>query len=342
MNYRTLGRTGLKVSELCLGAMTFGSNFYNIGEVDQQGANELVSRALDGGINFFDTADVYSFGESEEVLGRAFDTLGTPRDDVVIATKVRGPMSAEAAQGTGDINNVGLSRKHIMAGVENSLRRLGTDHIDLYQVHGWDVATPMEETLRALDDLVRSGKVRYVGCSNWPARHLARALALCEQRDWARFISLQAYYALAGRDLEHELLPLANEQGLGVMPWSPLAGGYLSGKFRRDQTAPEGARRADFDFPPVDRERVFDAIELMETIAGENSATIPQIALAWLLHQPAVSSVIIGAKKMSQLDDNLGAVDVKLSADQLARLDEVTRPAAIYPAWMVERQNANR
>lgn len=342
MKYRSLGRTGLKVSELCLGTMTFGSRFYNIGEVDQKGANELVSRALDAGVNFFDTADVYSYGESEEALGQAFKTLGTPRDEVVIATKVRSPMSQAAAAGEGDVNNVGLSRKHIMAGVEHSLKRLGTDHIDLYQVHGWDVATPLEETLRALDDLVRDGKVRYVGCSNWPARHLARALAICEAHDWARFVSLQAYYALAGRDVEHELLPLAEEQGLGVMPWSPLAGGLLSGKFRRDQAAPEGARRTEFDFPPVDRERVFDAIEVMEAIAGEAGATIPQVALAWLLARPAVASVIIGAKKMSQLDDNLGAVDVELSAEQLARLNEVTRPAEIYPEWMVARQNANR
>lgn len=342
MRYRQLGNTGLKVSELCMGTMTFGSNFYNIAEVGQNDANQLVKRALDAGINFFDTADVYSRGESESVLGHAFKALGTNRDDVVIATKVRSPMSAEAAQGSGDVNNVGLSRKHIVRSVEASLKRLDTDHIDLYQVHGWDIRTPLEETLRALDDLVRQGKVLYVGCSNWPARHIARALTLSETHDWARFVSLQAYYALAGRDLEHELLPLAQEQGLGVMPWSPLAGGFLTGKFRRGQAAPEGTRRKDFDFPPVDRERVYDAIELLETIAGEANATIPQIALAWLLAQPAVSSVIIGAKKMHQLEDNLKAVDVTLTSDQLERLDAVTRPDALYPAWMVERQNANR
>lgn len=342
MKYRQLGQSGLTVSELCMGTMTFGSNFYNIGEVDQNGADQLVQRALDAGINFFDTADVYSFGESEEVLGRALKSAGAARDEIVIATKVRNPMSPAAGAGTGDINNRGLSRKHIMASVESSLKRLGTDHIDLYQVHGWDRNTPVEETLRALDDLVRDGKVLYLGCSNWTARHLARALALCDANGWSRFVSLQAYYALAGRDLEHELYPLADEQGLGIMPWSPLAGGFLSGKFRRDQAAPEGSRRTDFDFPPVDRERMFDAVDVMEAVAGETGATIPQIALAWLLAKPAVSSVIVGAKKLNQLDDNLQAVNIELSADQMARLDDVTAPTPQYPAWMVERQNGRR
>ena len=342
MQYRTLGRTGLKVSELCLGTMTFGTNFLNIAEVGQDDANTLVARALEAGVNFFDTADVYSFGESEQVLGRALKTLGTDRDKIVLATKVRGPMSPEAGQGSADVNNVGLSRKHIKASVEASLKRLETDHIDLYQVHGWDIRAPLEETLRALDDLVREGKVPYIGCSNWPARHIARALALADARGWERFVSLQAYYALAGRDLEHELLPLSVEQGLGVLPWSPLAGGMLSGKFRRDQQDPEGARRTDFDFPPVDRERVFDAVDVLEAVAAELDATIPQVALAWLLAQPAVSSVIIGANKMSQLDDNLQAVDLTLTADQLERLDAVTRPNPIYPSWMVERQNSGR
>lgn len=342
MHYRRLGNTGLEVSELCLGAMTFGSAFMNIGEVDQSGANRLVQRALEAGVNFFDTADVYSYGESEELLGRALKEAKAGRDEVVIATKVRSPMSKAAAEGTGDINNVGLSRKHIMTGVEASLKRLGTDHIDLYQVHGWDIRTPMEETLRALDDLVRQGKVLYVGCSNWPARHLAIAVTLAEERGWSRFVSLQAYYALAGRDLEHELLPLAAEEGLGVLPWSPLAGGFLTGKFRRGKPAPEGARRTDFDFPPIDRERAYDAVDVLEEIGGEVGASIPQVALAWLLTRPAVSSVIIGAKKMDQLEDNLGATDVKLEAKHIERLDEVTRPAEIYPAWMVRRQNTGR
>ncbi len=339
MQYRNLGRTGLKVSELCLGTMTFGSNFRNIAEVDQRDADQLVERALEAGVNFFDTADMYSMGESESILGQAFKNLGVDRDKVVIATKLRAPMSTEAAKGTGDVNNVGLSRKHIMASIDASLKRLGTDHIDLYQVHGWDKSTPLEETLKAFDDLVRSGKVLYPGCSNWPARHLARALTICEYRDWAQFVSLQAYYALAGRDLEYELLPLAREQGLGVMPWSPLAGGMLSGKFRRDQAGPEGARRTDFNFPPVD-ERVYDAVDALEAVAGEIGASIPQVALAWTLRQRGVASTIIGANKLSQLEDNLGAVDVTLSDDQLERLNDVTKPAPQYPHWMVARQNS--
>jgi len=342
MQYRQLGSTGLKVSPLCLGTMTFGSNFINIAEVGQQDADRMVARAWEAGVNFFDTADVYSMGESEQILGQALKNNRIDRDQAVIATKVRGPMSRAAAEGGGDPNNLGLSRKHIMAACEASLRRLGTDHIDLYQVHGWDVRTDLDEILRALDDLVRQGKVLYTGCSNWPARHLARALALAETRGLERFVSLQAYYALAGRDLEHELLPLCREQGLGVLPWSPLAGGFLSGKFRRDTAGPEDARRSGFDFPPVDRERVYDAVDKLEEVAGETGSSIPRAALAWLLAQPGVSSVIIGAKRMEQLEDNLAAADLALSEDQLRRLDDVTRPEAIYPEWMVERQNASR
>ncbi|MGD2063587.1 MAG: aldo/keto reductase [Nitrospirota bacterium] len=342
MNYRQLGHTGLKVSELCLGTMTFGSNFFNIAEVGQEEATRMVARALEAGVNFFDTADMYSYGESEEILGNAFKALGVDRHAVVIATKVRSPMSQAAMDGSGDPNNVGLSRKHVMAAVEGSLRRLGTDHIDLYQVHGWDHRTPMEETLRALDDLVRQGKVRYLGCSNWSARHLARALAVSEARGWERFISLQAYYALVGRDLEHELLPLSAEAGLGVLPWSPLAGGFLGGRIRRGQGPPADTRRAGFDFPPIDEEHGYDAIDALEAVANELQATIPQVALAWLLSRPAVSSVIIGAKRMDQLDDNLGATRVQLSTEQITRLSETTAPPALYPEWMVERQNAGR
>ena len=226
MKYRVLGRTGLKVSELCLGTMTFGENFFNIAVVDQTAANQMVARSLDAGINFFDTADVYSYGESETVLGQALKESAGARDQVIVATKVRSAMSDAATAGTGDVNNVGLSRQHIFSSIEHSLSRLGTDYVDLYQVHGWDVLTPLEETLRALDDLVRQGKVRYVGCSNWSARHLMKALVLAEAKDWAGFVSLQAYYSLVGRDLEHELLPLCREEGIGVLPWSPLSGGY--------------------------------------------------------------------------------------------------------------------
>ena len=342
MNYRRLGQTGLKVSELCLGTMTFGTNFYNIASVDQTIANCMVARSLEAGVNFFDTADVYSYGESEESLGRAIKEANARRDSVVIATKVRSAMSEAASSGTNDVNNVGLSRQHIMAACEASLRRLGTDYIDLYQVHGWDVLTPVEETLRALDDLVRQGKVRYLGCSNWSARHLAKALCTSEAHDWERFVSLQAYYSLVGRDLEHELLPLCREEGLGVLVWSPLAGGFLSGKYRRDNPNPEGARRTGFDFPPVDRERGFDAIDALDQIAGQRGLTVAQVALSWLLAQPGVASIIIGANKMTQLEDNLKAVDAQLSTEEIERLSATTTPPLLYPQWMINLQNEGR
>lgn len=339
MKYKRLGNTGLKVSTICLGTMTFGSSFYNIGEVDQDLANNIVKRSWDAGVNFFDTADVYSRGESEHILGRAIKDLGIDRKKTVIATKVRGPMSDEAAEGKGDVNNVGLSRKHIMESVEGSLERLGTDYIDLYQIHGVDRTTPIEETLSALNDLVRRGKVHYIGCSNLTVRQLAKALEISRAKGWATFSSLQAYYSVAGRDLEYELLPLCREEGLGVLPWSPLAGGFLTGKFRRDKEAPENARRKDFDFPPVDKEEAYDVVEVMDEIAESKGASIPQVALAWLLHQKGVTSVIIGAKKMSQLEDNLGAVDLKLSTDEFNQIANVTTPESIYPQWMVKRMN---
>lgn len=342
MNYRTLGKTGLKVSELCLGAMTFGTRFFNIASVDQVGANAMVARALEAGVNFFDTADVYSYGESEEILARAIKEAGAARTSVVIATKVRGAMSEAAMSGAGDVNNVGLSRQHIIASCEASLKRLATDYIDLYQVHGWDKLTPIEETLRALDDLVRQGKVRYIGCSNWAARQLMKAVTLADERGWERFVSLQAYYSLVGRDLEYELLPLCREEGLGVLPWSPLSGGFLTGKYRRDNPTPEGARRSGFDFPPIDEERGFDAIDVLDAIAKEKGASIAQVALAWLLKQRGVSSVIIGANKMSQLEDNLKAAQIELSDEEVERLSATTAPRALYPQWMIERQNAGR
>ncbi|MGH9470590.1 MAG: aldo/keto reductase [Terriglobia bacterium] len=342
MKYRKLGVTGLKVSELCLGAMTFGSSFFNIGVVDQQGANEMVTAALESGVNFFDTADVYSYGQSEELLGKALKQSGARRDAVVIATKVRSPMSNAAMNGSGDLNNVGLSRQHIMTGCEASLRRLGVDYIDLYQVHGWDAATPMEESLRALDDLVRQGKVLYLGCSNWAARHLMKALYLARASGWSRFASLQAYYSLVGRDLEHELLPLCREEGLAVLPWSPLSGGFLTGKFRRNSAKPGDARRAKFEFPPIDPERSFDAVDALDAVAHEGGVSIAQAALAWALAQPGITSVIIGANKMSQLSENLKAPEVRLNAEQLSRLSASAVPRPLYPQWMMEMQNAGR
>lgn len=342
MQYRRLGKSGLKVSEICLGTMTFGENFYNIGVLNQADADRMVRRSLDAGVNFFDTADAYSFGESEEILGLAVKNAPVRRDEIIIATKVRSAMSAEAMNGSGDPNNVGLSRHHVLAACDASLGRLGTDYIDLYQVHGWDVLTPMEETLRALDDLVRQGKVRYLGCSNWSARHLAKAIQLGDNHDWECFVALQAYYSLVGRDLEHELLPLCREEGLGVLPWSPLSAGFLSGKYRRSDPRPAGARRTGFQFPPVDEARGFEAVDVLEAIAKERTATVAQVALAWLLARPDVTSIIIGANKLSQLEENLGATEVRLSPEELERLSETTKPPTLYPQWMIEHQNMGR
>jgi aryl-alcohol dehydrogenase-like predicted oxidoreductase len=342
MKYNLLGNTGLKVSELCLGTMTFGENFYGIAVVQQAGANEMVARAIDAGINFFDTADVYSYGQSESVLGQALKDAHVQRDKVLVATKVRSAMSEGATAGSSDVNNVGLTRQHIFASVEQSLRRLQTDYIDLYQVHGWDLLTPVEETLRALDDLVRQGKVRYIGCSNWAARQLMKALILSRAHDWAGFVSLQAYYSLVGRDLEHELLPLCREENVAVLPWSPLSGGFLSGKYRRDNPNPEGARRSGFQFPPIDEERGFDAIAALDQIAKDKQVSVAQVALAWLLAQPGVTSVIIGANKMTQLEDNLKAAALELSPADIEVLSATTEPRTLYPQWMIERQNEGR
>ncbi|NNB99694.1 aldo/keto reductase [Corallococcus exiguus] len=334
MHYRPLGRTGLFVSELCFGAMTFGGEGYwkNIGQQGQSEADALVGRCLDAGINFFDTANVYSYGQSEELLGKA---LAEKRSQVVLATKVRGRM------GPGQ-NETGLSRYHIFDSVHASLKRLGTDHIDLLQIHGYDVATPLEETLRALDDLVSQGKVRYLGASNLAAWQLMKALGLSDHRGLSRFESLQAYYSIAGRDLERELVPLMKDQQVGLMVWSPLAGGFLSGKYRRNAEGPEGARRTTFDFPPVDRERAYNAIDVMDEVAKETGTTVARVALAWLLHQPHVTTVILGAKTQAQLEDNLAASELRLSAEQLSKLDAVSKLPPEYPGWMVERQNADR
>ncbi|MCB1495544.1 MAG: aldo/keto reductase [Bauldia sp.] len=337
MRYNKLGGTGLLVSEICLGTMTFGGKgFWNaIGEVDQSLADRIVAGAADAGVNFIDTADVYSEGISEEITGRAIANSGRPRSDFVLATKVHGAM------GEGP-NDRGGSRAHIMDGVKASLKRLGTDHIDLYQMHGLDLATPIEETMRALDDLVRAGHVRYIGVSNWPAWPIMKAQGAADRRGWTRLASLQAYYTIAGRDLEREIAPLLRDQEVGLMVWSPLAGGLLSGKFDRDGNGPEGSRRANFDFPPIDRDRAFACIDAMRPIAEAHGVSVARIAIAWLLHQPVVTSVIIGAKNADQLDDNIAAVDVRLSAEELETLDAVSALPPEYPGWMVERQNATR
>jgi aryl-alcohol dehydrogenase-like predicted oxidoreductase len=338
MHYRPLGRTGQFVSEICFGTMTFhgGSGFWKaIGTVEQKGANALMERALAAGVNFIDTADVYSEGQSEVILGQSLRDLKVAREDVIIATKVRG------RTGPGP-NAVGLSRGHIMDQIAGSLKRLGLDYVDLYQIHGFDAVTPIEETLRALDDCVSRGLVRTIGCSNLTAWQIMKALGISERRGFARFETVQAYYTIAGRDLEREVLPLVEDQGLGVMVWSPLAGGLLSGKFARDGKGPEGSRRAVFDFPPVERERAFDVVDAMRPIAKAHDVSVARVALAWLLQRKGVMSVIIGAKTVEQLDDNLDAAKLALSAEEIAALDKVSAPRPEYPGWMLGRQGEGR
>ena len=338
MRMRKLGNTGLLVSEVCLGAMTFatGEGMWSaIGRMDQSTADALVRQALDAGVNFFDTANVYSAGQSEVMLGQALRNAGAARDRYVLATKVLG------RTGSGP-NQLGLSRYHIMQALDASLERLKLDHVDLYQIHGRDPLTPIEETLEALNDCVRSGKVRYIGVSNHAAWQIAQALGISARRGWARFESVQAYYSLAGRDLEREIVPLAQDERLAILPWSPLAGGLLSGKFNREGKGPEGARRSSFDFPPVDRERTFRVIDAMRPIGERHGVSVARVALAWLLHQPHVTSVIIGAKTREQLADNLAASELQLDASELAALGEVSALPREYPGWMLERMTGER
>ncbi|MEA1648760.1 aldo/keto reductase [Nitrospirillum sp. BR 11164] len=338
MKYKTLGNTGLLVSQLCLGTMTFsdGTGVYeHIGNVDQSGADELVKASIDAGINFFDTADVYSAGASERTLGQSFKNLGIPRHEVVLATKVYSRMG----QGR---NDVGASRGHIMDAVEASLRRLQTDHIDLYQIHATDTLTPVEETLRALDDLVRQGKVRYLGVSNWQAWRIATALGASARLNLERFNTLQAYYSIAGRDLERDLKPLLEAEKMGLLVWSPLAGGLLSGKFSRENQSPAGSRRSSFDFPIVDKERAWNVIDALKPIAAAHGCSPARIALAWLLAKPVVTSVIVGAKRLSQLEDNIAAADIVLSDDEIAALDAVSELPPEYPGWMLATQGSDR
>ena len=337
MKYNMLGNTGLKVSELCLGTMTFGGGegmWKAIGQLTQKEVNELIKISVDGGINFIDTANVYSEGISEEMTGKAIRDLGLNREELVIATKVRGKM------GEGP-NQSGLTRKHILHQAEESLKRLNVDYIDLYQIHGFDALTPWEETLSALDILVKHGKVRYIGCSNLAAWQLMKALSVSEREKFEKFVSLQAYYTIAGRDLERELIPLLLDQKTGLMVWSPLAGGLLSGKYDRDGKS-DGGRRANFDFPPVNKEKAFDILDVLKPMAEEKNTSVAELSLAWLLQQKAVSTVIIGAKKTSQLKDNLKSVDVKFTDEELKKLDEISKLTPEYPGWMLERQGGDR
>ncbi len=337
MKYNLLGNTGLKVSELCLGTMTFGGRgmWTAIGTLPQEQVNVLVKQSVEGGINFIDTANVYSEGLSEQMTGQAIRDLGLKRDDLVIATKVRGKM------GEGP-NSSGLTKKHILQQADESLQRLNMDYIDLYQIHGFDPITPLEETLETLDLLVKNGKVRYIGCSNLAAWQIMKALGISALNHLSKFVSLQAYYTIAGRDLEREIVPLLLDQKLGLMVWSPLAGGLLSGKYNRNSEAKEGGRRVNFDFPPVNKNKAFDIIDVMQKIAEAKQVTVAQIALAWLLHQPAVSTVIIGANKPEQLTDNLNSVEISFTEDELNKLNEVSKLAPEYPGWMIERQGADR
>jgi len=339
MRYRKFGNTGLFVSELCLGTMTFGGGggiWGHIGNLQQEEADRLVGHALDAGINFIDTANVYADGRSEIITGQALRNLNVPRENIVVATKAFGE------SGTKHVNSRGMSRYHIIDAAKASLARLQLDHVDLYQIHGFDPATPIEEALRALDTLVQHGHVRYIGVSNWAAWQIMKALGISERLGLARVESLQAYYTIAGRDIEREIVPLLQSEKVGLMVWSPLAGGFLSGKYSRDGQAEEGSRRTKFDFPPVDRERAYDAIDEMRKIATARDVSVAQIALAWLLHQRVVTTVIVGAKRVDQLADNIAATQVRLSADELAALDRVSALPSEYPGWMFTRQGEYR
>ncbi|HET7130645.1 MAG TPA: aldo/keto reductase [Gammaproteobacteria bacterium] len=331
MQYARLGDSGLIVSRLSFGSMTFGTGagpFASVSKVDQRGANELVARAIDGGINFFNSADVYAGGESERMLGKA---IGAKRQQVVIATKLGNRM--------GDaLVDAGLSRRNVLAAVDASLARLGTDYIDVYLPHKVDTLTPVEETVDALEQAVRQGKVRYLGFSNWPAWLAAKAAGLQRARGGSPFRAAEMYYSLVGRDLEHDLVPFCLDAGIGVMAWSPLAGGFLSGKYTRDKPKGEsGDRLGGFDFLPYDRARGFEVVDLLRSIAAKRDATPAQVAIAWVLTRPAVAAVLIGASRAEQLDDNLGAADVRLEPDDLAQLDAATKPAPSYPHWFTPR-----
>ena len=327
MEYRLLGRSGLKVSVVTMGTMTFGRAKDGVlGSVDTAEAKRQIDQCIDAGVNLIDTADIYANGASEEIVGEA---LGAKRPEVLIATKVRFPM------GKGP-NDRGLSRHYIIAECERSLKRLGTDWIDLYQVHNWDGQTPLEETMEALDTLVRQGKVRYVGCSNFSGWHIMKGLAAADRDGRQRFVSQQIHYTLQAREAEYELVPISIDQGLGILVWSPIAGGLLSGKFRRDDQGPEGTRHFGREWrePPIyDEDKLFDIVDVLLDVAKAHNCSAARVALAWLLHQPAVTSVIIGGRTSKQFADNLASADLTLSADELKRLDKVSRPNLAYPYW---------
>ncbi|SHM24167.1 aldo/keto reductase [Mucilaginibacter sp. OK098] len=337
MKYNFLGNTGLVVSELCFGTMTFGGKGYweAIGSAQQQEVNDLMKVVVDSGINFIDTANVYSFGESEKLLGQSIKDVGFSRNELVIATKVRGRMGEGA-------NDMGLSRYHIFQSVDDSLKRLQLDHIDILYLHGIDPKTSVEETVRALNDIVLTGKVRYIAICNWPAWMVMKAIAITEKHGWNKFMGLQYFYSLAARDIERELLPLAADQNIGVMPWSPLAGGFLGGKYGRNAEKAEGSRRDTFDFPPINKDKTYDIIDVITEVGKQHNVSVAEVALAWVRQQKGVSSTIIGAKNVDQLNANIKSTELLLTADDLKKLDEVSALSREYPAWMVERQSADR
>jgi aryl-alcohol dehydrogenase-like predicted oxidoreductase len=337
MKYNQLGNTGVLVSELCFGTMTFGGKGYwkSIGELPQDEVNKLTKTAIDSGINFIDTANAYSEGLSETMLGKALSSLGISRQQVVVATKVRIRMGSGA-------NQVGLSRLHISDSVDDSLKRLGLSHIDLLYIHGVDPITSLEETMRGLEDVVRSGKVRYLGISNHPAWMVAKANGIADKMGWTKFVATQNYYSIAARDIERELVPLALSESLGLMPWSPLAGGFLSGKYTRFNEVAGDSRRDAFDFPPVNKTRTYDIIDVLLQIGSKHTVSAAQVALAYILNKPAVTSIIIGAKKHEQLLDNIAATQLKLTADEIQQLDSISDLSPEYPGWMLERQSQGR
>lgn len=356
MKYKTLGKTGLIVSEICLGTMTFGGDGFwkAIGAQDQDEASNLVGGAFDQGVIFFDTADVYANGLSEIMLGKAVIDKGLRRDEIVIATKGYGRVqdlllsdaapdaTKEALRRTKVRNISGNSRKHMFDAIDASLKRLNMDYVDLYQIHGQDPLTPVEEVVETLDAIVKSGRARYVGLCNCAAWYTAKALGISERRNLAKFSSMQMHYTIASRDLEREIVPLVQSEGLSILPWSPLSGGLLTGKYKRDQAGPNDARRTAFDFPPVDKNRAFDCVDVMETIAATHGVSVAQIALAWLLHRPWVTSVIVGAKTQDQLNDNIAATTVRLTPEDMVALDNVSALPPEYPGWMLDQQGADR
>jgi aryl-alcohol dehydrogenase-like predicted oxidoreductase len=338
MKYNFIGNTGLMVSELCFGTMTFGGQnagmWDNIGKLQQKEVNKMLTAVVDSGINFIDTANVYSYGQSEQLLGQGLKDIGVKRDEIIIATKVLARMNEKP-------NSTGLSRYHIFHSVEASLKRLQLEYIDILYVHGVDPVTSLEEIVRSLNDIVDSGKVRYIAICNWPAWMVAKAQAIAQYRGYHKFIGLQYYYAAVSRDIEHELVPMAKDHDLAIFPWSPLAGGFLTGKFTREGVD-ANSRRANFDFPPIDKQKANDLVDVMAEIAKAQDASIAQIALAWVRQQPGITSTIIGAKTLEQLHDNIKSTEIQLTVEDLEKIDKASPLPMQYPGWMVERQSAYR